>query len=99
VVPSVSAQEEDTPLGEEELAGNIVSDVLDDSNEDKANQDATNTVTFVCFSTLHQGPSDTPLDFQPVRCSFLLSLSFSADFFFLLSSLKISNASYPKIPI
>jgi hypothetical protein len=36
VVPSVSAQEEDTALGEEELAGNIVSDVLDDSNEDKA---------------------------------------------------------------
>lgn len=98
MVPSVSAQEEDTPLGEEELAGNIVSDVLDDSNEDKANQDATNTVTFVCFSTLHHGPSDTPLDFQLVRCSFLLSLSFSADFFFLLSSLKISNASYPKIP-
>jgi hypothetical protein len=44
--PSVIAQqEEETSLGEEDLAGSIVSDVLEDRNaeEDESNQDATNT--------------------------------------------------------
>jgi hypothetical protein len=43
VVPAAIAQE-DTSLGED-LAGGIISDVLDGDADDEINQDATNTAT------------------------------------------------------
>ena len=107
-----------------DLAGSIVSDVLDgDSDEeeewenndgdaeDEFNQDARVTATVdpnqeqdvdedkvmtktnnPLFKDLYEGA------WKLIRCSFLLTVSFSLYFFFLLSSLMISNASYPKIP-